>query len=474
MNGGCVAPRKIAIVASCLCLALQVGLAQKKSASAAPGPRAVLVEKAQALESRGRPDMAVQIWQQILLADPNNAEALAGLAKDYKLIGSIDNANQALERLRRINPNDPNIAKIQVQTSSQIQSDQLRHAGELARRGKADDAMRIYRDLYGDRPPEGDIALAYYQTLYGTANGKQQAIAGMRGLAERNPGDQRFAVALGVLLTYDAKTRAEGIRILKAHPQDANAQGSLRQALVWDAANPATTGNMRQYLKEHPQDAELSSHVKQNEQELAQMNTGIARTEAERAAFAALNSHRADEAEKRFLAILAREPENGRVAAGLGFLRMQQKNFAGAISYLTLAEQNGYKAKAVEDGLATSQFWFAMAEAGHAVDDNQLPVATARYQAALAMRPRSPEALNGLAGLLIKEQQFAAAAGVYEQLIKVQPASAQAWGGSSRHTLAITKIKKRLSFPLAHHGRFNLRWRKIRSICAPWRPFITL
>ncbi len=429
MNGGCVAPRKIAIVASCLCLALQVGLAQKKSASAAPGPRAVLVEKAQALESRGRPDMAVQIWQQILLADPNNTEALAGLAKDYKLIGSIDNANQALERLRKINPNDPNIAKIQEQTSSQNQSDQLRHAGELARRGKADDAMRIYRDLYGDHPPEGDIALAYYQTLYGTANGKQQAITGMRGLAERNPGDQRFAVALGVLLTYDAKTRAEGIRILKAHPQDANAQAGLRQALVWDAANPATTGNMRQYLKDHPQDAELSSHVKQNELKLAQMNTGIARTEAERAAFAALNAHRADEAEKRFLAILAREPENGRVAAGMGFLRMQQKNFAGAISYLTQAEQNGYRAKAVKDGLATSQFWFAMAEAGHAVDDHRLAVATARYQAALAMRPRSPEALNGLAGLLIKEQQFGAAAGVYEQLIKVQPASAQAWRG---------------------------------------------
>jgi tetratricopeptide (TPR) repeat protein len=429
MNAGCVAPRKVAIVASCFCLALQMGLAQKNSANAPGGTRAVLVEKALAMESRGRPDMAVQIWQQILLADPANTEALAGLAKDYKLIGSIDNANEALERLRKINPNDPNIAKIEAQTSSRNQSDQLRHASELARRGNADDAMRIYRDLYGDHPPEGDIALAYYQTLYGTANGKQQAISGMRGLAERNPGDQRIAVELGVLLTYDAKTRAEGIRILKAHPQDANVQAGLRQALIWDAANPATTADMRQYLKGHPQDMELSSQVKENEQKLSQMNTGIARTQEERAAFAALNAHRADEAEKRFLAILAREPENGRVAAGMGFLRMQQENFGGAISYLTQAEQNGYKAKAVEDGLATSQFWFTMAEAGHAVDDNQLPVATAKYQAALAMRPRSPEALNGLASLLIKEQQFAAAAGVYEQLVKVQPASAQAWRG---------------------------------------------
>src|SRR5450631_1502761 len=31
-----------------------------------------LIQKAQALELRGRPDIAVQVWQQILLSDPNN------------------------------------------------------------------------------------------------------------------------------------------------------------------------------------------------------------------------------------------------------------------------------------------------------------------------------------------------------------------------------------------------------------------
>ena len=31
----------------------------------------------------------------------------------------------------------------------------------------------------------GDIALAYYETLYATANGKQQAIASMRAAASR-------------------------------------------------------------------------------------------------------------------------------------------------------------------------------------------------------------------------------------------------------------------------------------------------
>ena len=97
-----------------------------------------------------------------------------GLARDLKLIGS-DKATDALNRLRKVNPNDPNIAKIEALASTRAETAQLRQAGELARQGKVDDAMRIYKRLYGDHPPDGDIALAYYQTLYGTASGKQQA-----------------------------------------------------------------------------------------------------------------------------------------------------------------------------------------------------------------------------------------------------------------------------------------------------------
>ena len=43
-----------------------------------------------------------------------------------------------------------------------------------------------------------------------------------------------------------------------------------------------------------------------------------------------------------------------------------------------------------------------MGEASQAFDDNQLDVAQAKFQAALVMNPRSPEALNGLAGLYVK------------------------------------------------------------------------
>ena len=422
---------RVWIAAGMLVLAMGTGFSQKKP-TVAVGVTAVrnnLIEKAHVLDARGRPDMAIQLWRQVLASDPANVEALTGLARDLKLTGAGDQANQTLDRLRSIKPNDPNIAKIQALSSTRAESDQLRQAGEMARQGKAEDAMHIYRKLYGDNPPDGDIALAYYQTLYGTSAGKQTAIAGMRALAARNPGDSRLTIQLGTMLTYDPKTRGEGMRILEAHPKDTNAQMAIRQALVWDAANPARAAEMRTYLKEHPQDSEMAGHLKEAEGKLAQMNSGIARTPAERSAFAALNAHRLDEAQQRFAALLDEEPRNGRAAAGMGFLRMQQKNFAGAISYLSQAEQNGYKDHAVSAALDTARFWSTMGEASEAFDANRMDLAQAKYKAALAMNPRSPEALNGLAGLLVKNQQYAQAVGIYEQLVKIKPADADGWRG---------------------------------------------
>jgi tetratricopeptide (TPR) repeat protein len=433
----------------CVLLCAGAATAQRQTgATAIEKTRQTLISNARSLEARGRQDLAVQVWQQILISDARNAEALAGVARDYKLLGKTQEANAALDRLRAAYPNDPNIAKIQSMRSVQGQNDQLRQAGELARSGKSEDAIKAYRSMYGDHPPDGDIGLAYYQTLYGTANGKQEAISGLRGMMQRNPNDKRFAIALGKMLTYDAKTRSEGVRLLRANQSDPDAAQALRQALVWESSNPASAGDLRDYLRTHPNDAELAAKLKDNEARLAQMKAGIARNPEESAAYAALNAKRLDEAQRRFAAILEKDPKNGRAAAGMGFLRMQQNNFAGAISFLTQAEQNGYRDKSVEQALETSRFWFTMGEASQALDEGQFDTASAKYREALAMKPNSPEALMGLAGLLVREEQYTQAADVYGQLLKQQPESADAWrglflsyarGGDSQQAMALAE-----------------------------------
>jgi tetratricopeptide (TPR) repeat protein len=117
---------------------------------------------------------------------------LAGLAKDYKLMGDADKANEALDRLRRVNPNDPNIAKIEALSQLENAERPASPGRRTGQAGQADEAMRIYRQLYGDRPPDGDIAHGLLPDPVRHLHGKAAAIAGMRSLAERNPGDSRL------------------------------------------------------------------------------------------------------------------------------------------------------------------------------------------------------------------------------------------------------------------------------------------
>src|SRR5213083_289076 len=73
----------------------------------------ILLSKARSLESRGRMDLAAQNWKQILLVSPDQTEAIAGLARYAKQNGDTEEERSYLDRLRKINPKDPEIAAIE-------------------------------------------------------------------------------------------------------------------------------------------------------------------------------------------------------------------------------------------------------------------------------------------------------------------------------------------------------------------------
>ena len=255
-----------------------------------------LLAKASALEARGRRDLAVQTWHQVLLADPNNTEALGGLARAATLDGNPALAQTYLERLRRINPNDPNIARV-------------------------------------------------------------------------------------------AKLQPAHVRLNAA----AAAQPQPRTPAPGTAAPPASA--------------------------------------AELAAYQALNAKRIDDAEKGFTAILAKEPSNPGALAGMGYVRMQQGNFLGAVSFLEQATQLVPNDKSFSAALDAARFSFILGEGRTALTANDLATAEKRYRAALALRPDSPEAMAGLGSTLLKEQQPQPAVPLFQRAVAAQPASAEAWRG---------------------------------------------
>jgi cellulose synthase operon protein C len=185
------------------------------------------------------------------------------------------------------------------------------------------------------------------------------------------------------------------------------------------------------------------------------INSGIARNSDERAAFAALDAHELAEADHRFINLLVSEPGDGRVEAGMGFLRMQQKNFADAVNYFKMAEQNGYSPESVDAALAASRFYLALSQATEAYNANHLAIAETQFRAALDINPGNARALTGLANIYMRQQQYLAAAGIYEQFIKVRPASTAGWLGlflayaRSNQTAKALDISARFPAPVA-------------------------
>src|SRR3974390_2794892 len=97
----------------------------------------ILLAKARSLELRGRIDLAVQNWRKVLLADPNQTEALAGLARSARQNGQTDEERSYLDRLRKINPRDPQIAAVeQLHVFTPEERNRLDEAGRLAMQRK--------------------------------------------------------------------------------------------------------------------------------------------------------------------------------------------------------------------------------------------------------------------------------------------------------------------------------------------------
>jgi predicted Zn-dependent protease len=395
-----------------------------------------LLARARVQDESGHVDLAAQGWQQVLLADPNNREAIAGLARWAKLAGNNAEAERYLDRLRQLDPHDAAIGQVigQVQgmRSTKEQNAQLQQASKLAQSGQNEAAMRIYRSVWGDRPPDGDWALAYYDTEAGSEAGRAEAIERLRDLARRYPGDARYKVTLGRILTYGPATRSEGERLLEELPQNVAAQVALRQALLWDAQRPGAGSEIKAYLKQHPDEtlekALTASEAHQAETAKAQ-NTGMAHNAAEREAFAALAANRTDDADARFGAIHDAQPENPRALAGLGFVRMKQGKFAQAIEYLEDCQQKGMHERDVDNALKTARFWLTMQLGTTALNDDRLDEAAAKYKAALAMRPNAPEALQGLSGVYMKAGEPAKAVALDQQIVRTQPKSVDGWHG---------------------------------------------
>ncbi|HKD61800.1 MAG TPA: cellulose synthase subunit BcsC-related outer membrane protein, partial [Terracidiphilus sp.] len=396
--------------------------------SQAPGGVDILLAKARSLEGRGRIDLAADNWRKVLLVNPNQAEAIAGLARAAKENGQTNEERSYLDRLRKINPRDPQIAAVEkMRVFTPEERGRLDEAGRLAMQHKFDDAMRIYRQVLGDQlPPPGKWAQPFYETEGLSTGGKEKAISQLRQLCNQNPNQEAYRLWLASLLTYDPKTRMEGLQMFESikDPGVADqARAPWRQALLWEKQNLEVLEPMEAYLQRYPepdmQPIVTALRAKQ-QQNIADANKAQA--------FKALRNKDVATAAARFTEVLQKSPNDANAIIGLGYARLDQKKFSEALSLFERARTLAPQRQDAREGYDSSKFWLAMERGANAQQTNP-EAAVAAYQEALTLRPLDNGALLGMANAFMRERKFADAETRFQQVLKQAPNNADAIAG---------------------------------------------
>ena len=120
---------KLLLLATC---ALAMGLARPLYAQSTA--EKILLSKAQSLVAHGHLELAVQTWQQVLLSDPTDRDALLGIAKADMQLGKTEEAQKYVQRLRDLGSGSADLAQIEAMPHVGTQSARLNEARRLAQR----------------------------------------------------------------------------------------------------------------------------------------------------------------------------------------------------------------------------------------------------------------------------------------------------------------------------------------------------
>jgi thioredoxin-like negative regulator of GroEL len=357
-----------------------------------------LKEQGRFWESKGRSDLAAPAWKLLLQIEPQNSEALAGIAQFELANNQPDAANAIIDELKK-QPELNRDAIRRIENAAALKSinkKQLDQARAAVRAGKVDEAVGLYRHLLEGRSLTGPIALEYYQTLGGTTGGWDEARKELERLNAYDPGNQTVELAFAQHLTYRAGTRREGIRLLASLARNprvgSSALNAWRQALIWLEASRSNTSLFQAYLNVQPNDAAIRARVA-NLNRVSTPKLLDASSVALRDGYSALNGGDVDLAEKRFESLLQSSPKNSDALGGLGVVRLKQERFSDAENLLSDASHISGNKKWAE-ALNTSRFWLAMQDGQAKLNENSLELAEESHLRAQSLIDAMKDNLN--------------------------------------------------------------------------------
>lgn len=309
-----------------LAMGLLASLMAPAAAWAQTGAEQTLMDQGQYWQERGDTERAGEAWQKLLRLNPQNAQALYGMALVELNAQRLEGAQRYLTQLQAAHPRSPLVSRLQESIRTGSSAPQIETARQQARSGQASQALSTYQAALGERPPTGPLALEYYQTLGATAGGWDEARRGLSRLAQESPEDPQIALALAQHLTYRESTRRDGIaqlaRLAGRPDVGKAATESWRKALAWTGNRSADIPLYQEFLRANPGDTAVQTRLTQA-QNLQKQSQAAARPVATdplrlrtTAGFQALEDGELDAAEAAFQQVLEARPSDGDALGG--------------------------------------------------------------------------------------------------------------------------------------------------------------
>lgn len=411
---------RIAAKALALILLLMACVAQADGPAPAIGE---LLSSARLWEAKNRPDLARLALEKLLLAYPNQPDALLELGQLEILSARANVVARLLQQAKAAHPGER--ATLQLEDLYRVATqDHLRMATirRLQQSGQNEEAVKELRALFPNGAPVGQLGLQYYRVIAGSRNGWDEAREGYSRLARENPENPQYALALADHLLDRPATRAAGIAMLAklSTNEDADHQRVMdlwHGALTRKSGGSVPTATLHDYLEQVPDDKDVQSRLaararSQQMQDLIANHT-LSRNWAD------------DQAEQRtrveqlLLEGRSQHPQNIDILEGLGMLRLHQKHYDEAWELFRTGRS--YDAPKTREQwnrrMSAAMFAKWMAESDAAREQSDLEMAARKLRAALAIDDGAYYTLGLMANRLAHENQAAEAEDLYRRVL---------------------------------------------------------
>lgn len=412
---------------------LVLGLAISGAWSADDAATRQLVDQARHWQQISRDDLAAGAWQKLLRANSNHPEALIRLGLLEARAGHVPQAEELYQRAAQLSPAPDGLSELEAALRVGRNAAVIEAARKQAQAGQPEQAASTYRSALGTTKPTGQLGLEYYQTLGGTAAGWEEGRRGLQELVQKNPGNQRYALALARHLTYQESTRREGIRQLIALDQrtqaDPEVQKSLRQALLWLNAGRADRAVLSSYLARHPEDREIKERLTRLDRPVAASGKRV-RASQSQLGFKALEQGDVESAAARLQAALAKNPRDADALAGMGTVRLRQQAFDEALALfdqaIKLDRKRGARWQSARD---SARYWVLLQQVAKAKQAGKLLEMQALLEEAVKLDQQQAQGQVLLADFWLEKGDYAKAETLYRSVLKNSGFDAGAFRG---------------------------------------------